>query len=94
MSEKKEYIERGALDDAINENRFAALVNGNVYTVVQVDAINSIPAADVVEVVRCKDCIYPNKREGDLYRCCWNYQLYTADWFCKHGKRKDGDAHD
>ena len=52
MSEKKEYIERGVLDGAIEENKFAALVNGNVYTVVQVDAINSIPAADVEPVVR------------------------------------------
>lgn len=43
------------------------------------DIINSSPAADAVEVVRCGNCEY---RFTD-YRC----QGRRPDWFCPNGKR-------
>lgn len=68
------------------------------------DAIDAIiseaPAADVVEVVRCKDCKHrrvaeygPMKYEceldtGDPY--CHGRQAWWPDWFCAEGVRKDG----
>lgn len=55
------------------------------------------PTADVVEVVRCKDCLYATERYGHLecingisYRNYWN----KPDDYCSHGKRKDGDGND
>ena len=46
-----EYIKR---EDAMNANRYG--INTGPLAMVLVDDIASIPAADVVEVVRCKDC--------------------------------------
>lgn len=53
--------------------------------------INAIPAADVVEVVRCRDCKHYNAGfecliEGYGIEC-------PADYFCADGERKDG-GHD
>lgn len=51
--------------------------------------IRGLPAADVVEVVRCKDCMYCQKDE--LGRWCFNdYENELRDDdFCSHGKRKE-----
>ena len=56
-------------------------------------AILNIPAADVVEVVRCKDCLYSTERYGHMecihgvsYRNTWN----KPDFFCSYGERKGG----
>ena len=56
--------------------------------------INAQPAADVVEVVRCKDCKYalPEGREN-VYICtakkipnyCW------FDEYCSHGERWESE---
>ena len=49
--------------------------------------------ADMVEVVRCKDCV--NKecfgRDGKIV-CDLDGFLHDPDWFCADGKRKDGDG--
>ena len=54
-----------------------------------VDLLSDIPAADVVEVVRCKDCKYwtgveCNERDIDVV---------DDDEYCSYGKRK-GQAHE
>ena len=58
-----------------------------------VDTFADIPAADVVEVVRCKDCLYSTERYGHMecihgvsYRNTWN----KPDFFCSYGERKEG----
>ncbi len=51
----------------------------------------SIPAADVVPVVRCKDCIYTRKLYGRLvckYGTCSGCIL-REDFFCANGTRKE-----
>ena len=60
------------------------------------------PAADVVEVVRCKDCkhcmAFKDKSDGFYGHCrIWltrvisNYAaLVDADGYCSYGKRKEG----
>lgn len=56
--------------------------------------IDDAPTIDAVEVVRCKDCKYGEKRIED-YRC-W---MLDEDWdirfspmhFCSYGRRKGGD---
>ena len=47
------------------------------------DAIIDCPTADVVEVVRCKDCKHWNN--GDCYRL----ELSKSDDFCSYGERKE-----
>ena len=52
------------------------------------DDIVEIPSADVVEVIRCKNCKYwyneiDCRNESGLYRFVPN-----GDWFCASGKRK------
>lgn len=46
-----------------------------------VERIQAIPAADVVEVVRCRDCVF-----GNMPCAMARYPSY----FCADGKRKDG----
>lgn len=52
--------------------------------------------ADVVEVVRCKDCkhsdTYPTEADNDMPLKCLGirYGGVMADWFCEHGERKNG----
>ena len=65
--------------------------------------IDAIPAADVVEVVRCRDCIHRPSGTGvnhdvkfpdDVCPCkcpdSWYSWIPPDDWFCADGKRKDG----
>lgn len=49
--------------------------------------INSVPAADVVEVVRCKDCRW--WRDID-HTCKYSFTSpMCANDYCSHGERKD-----
>lgn len=60
--------------------------------------INSIPAADVAPVVRCKDCKYSCKDgtgrtcEGYWYELSEFAVPVEDDGFCSYGERKDGGA--
>lgn len=58
------------------------------------------PAADVVPVVRCKDC--KHSYEGHPYYCedvverfcmhgVYRHVTVTDDFFCGYGEKKDGD---
>ena len=53
--------------------------------------IKSLSAADVVEVVRCKDCKHWDN--GNLsFECPWDYGRYGSsdeDDFCSCGERKE-----
>lgn len=61
------------------------------------NADEEIPTADVVEVVRCKECIwYDEKRScgsGDhaLYECRNLERFFPPDFFCKDGERRDDE---
>lgn len=57
--------------------------------------IKQTPAADVVEVVRCKDCknLYPDDT-GKLHWCDCHRMFVGLDDFCNYGKRKDGGESD
>ena len=57
---------------------------------------------DIVEVVRCKDCRWWDKKDGDNYGYChaakhgyfsehWEisiYRTYKPDFFCADGERR------
>ena len=60
------------------------------------DLIKDAETADVVEVVRCKDCIHakPFMHRGeimeDIYRCSYlkpNTNMFDID-YCRYGKRR------
>lgn len=75
-----------------------------------VERIKTIPAADMVEVVRCRDCKHRivNEHYGEkgylkLKAMCeldrgdpFELGRYAEedDWFCADGKRKDGGQDD
>ena len=57
---------------------------------------NFIPAEDVVEVVRCKNCKHFCPYEGEEHKgdCAELVGLESCvyeDDFCSYGERKDGD---
>lgn len=98
---EKEYIERGALIENIkrvycadcnsyNGVRCRACGTGDA-----LDMIEDAPSADMVEVVRCKDCRYWDG-EG---RCETPTNGITRDFtnhydFCSYGKRKESNDYD
>lgn len=84
-----EYIEREAVIDLITRR----YENPEICT----QEINSIPAADVAPVVRCKDCVHWDD-DPDTYgadygpkgKCMKSFETMCADDFCSYGERKDG----
>lgn len=58
--------------------------------------VKEFPTADVVEVVRCRDC-YFRGLDGAALPVCTGAMAYSYtpdDWFCAAGKRKDGGQRD
>ena len=64
------------------------------------DVIRSLPTADVVEVVRCKDCKhcewyirahYKNGIEVESHECRKYKMAVARDWFCADGERKGNE---
>jgi hypothetical protein len=94
--EKKEYIERGALIAFVREvrkklpkdskdffTRDEMLLNFQQY-------VEHQPAADVAEVVRCKDCRYFDVTQ--TYLCDMHHRAANEDDYCSYGIRKmDGE---
>lgn len=52
-----------------------------------IEIINSEPTADVVEVTRCKDCVYC---EEYVYWCKIHGSNMPRNGFCWCGERRDG----
>lgn len=56
--------------------------------------VRRTPDADVVPVVRCKDCKYWQDNNGGYphEECRWGHgETPDANDFCSYGERKDGD---
>lgn len=93
--EKKEYIERGAVIDILRkystENPSSLGRHSGVADIAMCE-VDRVPAADVVEVVRCKDCHYYEEVEyypdGTKNICrTFKRQMHSND-FCSYGERK------
>ena len=93
----KEYIEREALLTRLQK----VVVTGDVLGMgIQIGTDNAIscieeaPAADVVEVVRCKDCkhatFYSCKNDACYKAILCEYQIGPEDenFFCSYGERR------
>ena len=88
----KEYIEREALKRELLS--WAVSINHPEYLIKDdaLHVIDSMPAADVAEVTRCRDCKYC---DPENYHC--DHPMSTAaplrrkpDDFCSYGERKGG----
>ena len=96
MGDKKEYIERGALIEFVKQN--TPHIDGDTTMQCVERAMKAAPAADVVEVVRCKDCIHSVplldrlmcNRNAHKSENGWFGLRATADkHFCGYGERKE-----
>lgn len=90
--DKKEYIDRAAVKDEILS--WAVCINHPELLSKEdtMYCIDNMPAADVVEVVRCKDCIWRGREECAMfYRCdCGEQHTWETDNdFCSYGERRD-----
>lgn len=92
MSE--EYIERDWLIDMISE-RNRNTCNGKMSCIQMKRMVESIPAADVVELVRCKDCVYYDFEKGCPFRESGYFfkgnPLPHENDFCSYGEKRDNN---
>lgn len=78
-----EYIERGAIK---YEQWFVGPLNAPLM-VVRKKTIDSIPAVDVEQVIRCKNC----------YQSCWVKGMFGETLFCTYWNKdtdEDGYCHE
>lgn len=91
---KKEYIERDSIYHRVKRhtNPYGKPTLDYESGVKVLDMIKQEPAADVVEVCRCKDC----KHWDEKYKCCIMMGLtalgdsyFYENSFCSRGERKE-----
>lgn len=95
--DKKEYIERGTLIGILDAKSEMAMGTPKAVFASVSKMVELLPAADVVEVVRCKDCIYRElldrpmcKKHAHKSDGIWFGLRATADHhFCSYGERKE-----
>ena len=95
-----DYISRQDAIDTVNR-MMERIDTGDVidYRDVLVECFKVLPTADVVEVVRCKDCFYSKPynavwylplKENSLW--CSRYEVEKElNWFCADGERREDD---
>lgn len=89
-----EYIEREAALKILRGNA-AAKYPSSFYMglFAAADEVSKIPTADVVEVVRCKDCTFCVIHKGVPFCIKWRtFPEVTLDDYCSYGERRDTDA--
>lgn len=95
-----EYIDRNAVMEEIQKIFHETDVNGEEQVGVMKchRIIRTQPAADVVEVVRCKDCRFCKKHPtSDKVKMCTNEQQWVTECYplvhdndyCSYGERKE-----
>lgn len=98
-----EYISREAALDSICTACEAVPIDEKEncpykFTGCEYGSVFAIPAADVVEVVRCRECFYNRGETKDLWGNpaikCVTAVTHEPDWYCASGKRKDGGQDD
>ena len=90
---EKEYIDRKALlkdllelPPKMDELGYGWLGRRGVWQMVA-----DYPAADVVEVVRCRECFYRELNDANIPVCTGIMSYFSTpdDWYCPCGKRKE-----
>jgi len=87
-----EYIDKQQLISAPREKaeQSKGMVDARNAVLAIANSIEAMPSADVVEVVRCKDCRYFNKTFPLLHLCNLSCMKMEIDDYCSRGERKDG----
>jgi hypothetical protein len=80
--------------DYCQEQACAWWVNKSCAVAVLAGRKESDPAADVVEVVRCRECKYTEIWGGRLECHMHHDRIVHAEEYCAWGKRKDGGQDD
>lgn len=89
------YVYKQTAIDEINKALDRETLLNSFVRKIAVEAVKKLPTADVVEVVRCKDCKYCDTgidEDGNHFLKClgWVYGGTKEDDYCSHGVRKDG----
>ena len=96
-----DYISRKAALEAIEKHKEEMAKTGGVsnkgkmfYLMGQdhaIDVLRIVPAADVVPVVRCKDCKYfvDMRHYTGLGWCIEVGDTRSKDWYCADGERRE-----
>lgn len=90
----EDYISREAAIEAVCNSSAHTCKRGECFNSCnEAKALSSVPAADVMPVVRCRECIYwepasPSRKSGNCNRS-FDIPAWAND-FCSYGKRKDG----
>lgn len=85
-----EYIDRAAAVKSVLRMRRPenSVAQNRMLSIIQMDMLK-LPAADVVPVVRCKDCKY-NVRTKKCFNPDSFFAVPKDDDFCSYGERKEG----
>lgn len=96
MTMDREYIEREVAKERLRMWITDCVLDGDNETADRfrdcIDLLDSIPAADVVPVVRCKDCRWRGREDCAMfYRCeCGEQHTWETDNdFCSYGEGID-----
>ena len=84
-----EYIKRKdaldkAVEEAVGEDEY-----GKYAWIVYVEDLNAIPAADVVEVVRCPRCVNGQRVDNVWTKCAKDGTRRLENFYCAHGKERE-----
>lgn len=86
-----EYITKEAAIEAVEDTNIELFLSE--WKEIE-EKINAIPTADVVSVVRCKDCKYAYinsfSAASGVALCSSSAKVMQQDDFCSYGERKDG----
>ena len=88
-----EYIEREAALKVLRGKAIAKYPS-TIYMglFAAANEVREIPAADVVEVVRCKDCKFRYETASVVLNCSMNGIPVDDDDFCSYGERRNDGA--
>lgn len=87
---EKEYIERETALKNIKETFLGASEFANDIRNAAMNAVNSVPTADVQEVVRCKDCKNAAVTFNNNFVCTILGKLMMPKDFCRYGAKMNG----
>ena len=82
------YIDADALGKSIIE-KYSGRSNGKAIATMALDIINNAQTADVVEVVRCRDCINWEFRDGWDHCRFFDWLLVDDNGYCHFGERRE-----
>lgn len=90
VTERLPYIDRDALKNlTVKKNGIWDSISDSFGRGLS-EIIDSIPTADVVEVVRCKDCKHKEIEQPGMVYCPMMVGSWVADdHFCKWGERRE-----